>query len=164
MGLLAICLTGIVMMSIRPLLMERGYVFAESKLSKQGSVFSFDSGHAEGFGRPQKRRDSLSKSVSLSTLEIAEDGNDASESSADDKGDRAKPCASLGAHISMISLSVFMSFGLSLSSRVAEIELGLSGRALSGVPLFKLAMFCGLFSLHMTGETIITLINVHGCA
>lgn len=63
--------------------------------------------------------------------------------------------ASLGAHLSLIALSVFLSFGVSLACRVLEIELNWNRYVLSGVPLYKLSMVCALvcvqFSLTKTG-------------
>jgi hypothetical protein len=44
---------------------------------------------------------------------------------------------SLGAHLALIALTAFMSFGLALSLHLLEIELGMSLHWLSGVRMFK---------------------------
>jgi hypothetical protein len=150
LGLVAISITGIIMMSIRPWLAAKGYAFAQSNLTQEPVIFSFDSGHAEAFERAPKRRETLSKTMSFTGIpDKGDDFQNLSDCGGDEREASTKNYASLGAHISIIALSVFLSFGLSLSSRLAEIELQLNGRILSGVPLFKLAMFCGLFSMQL---------------
>ena len=55
--------------------------------------------------------------------------------------------ASLGAHLSLIAMTVFLSFGLSLSARLIEIELKIQSHMISGIRMFKLSMCCALFSM-----------------
>jgi len=52
--------------------------------------------------------------------------------------------ASLGAHLALIALTAFMSFGLSLSLHLIEIELKIDHHWLSGVRMFKLTMCCAM--------------------
>lgn len=55
--------------------------------------------------------------------------------------------ASLGAHLSLISLTAFLSFGLSLVLHLIEIKLSISNHWLSGIRMFKLSMCCALISM-----------------
>ena len=67
-----------------------------------------------------------------------------------DKADPGKPgSVSLGAHLSLIALTVFLSFGMSLFARILEIELNVEHRLLSGIRMFKLAMCCALLSMQV---------------
>lgn len=57
--------------------------------------------------------------------------------------------ASLGAHLSLIALTVFLSFGISFLARLVEIEWRLDHQPLSGVPMFKISMCCALICMHL---------------
>lgn len=45
--------------------------------------------------------------------------------------DKNRPYASLGAHLSLIALTVFLAFGVSLCARLTEIELNVQNRMVS---------------------------------
>jgi len=55
--------------------------------------------------------------------------------------------ASLGSHLSLIALTVFMSFGASLICHLFEIKFNIDHHFLSGIRMFKLAMCCALLSM-----------------
>lgn len=55
--------------------------------------------------------------------------------------------ASLGAHLALIALTAFLSFGVSLMLHLLEIQLGMTTHWLSGVRMFKLTMCCAMLSM-----------------
>ena len=57
--------------------------------------------------------------------------------------------ASLGSHLSLIALTVFMSFGASLICHLLEIKFNIDHHFLSGIRMFKLSMCCALISMQM---------------
>jgi Na+/glutamate symporter len=66
-----------------------------------------------------------------------------------DREKESKGHASLGSHLSLIALTVFMSFGVSLLCHLLEIELNVDHHFLSGIRMFKLAMVCALLSMQV---------------
>jgi hypothetical protein len=69
-----------------------------------------------------------------------------------DKGfyKRGHEKASLGAHLSFIAVSAFVSFGIAFVARICEISLGgLETQYLSGIRLFKLSMFTAFIAMHV---------------
>lgn len=60
-------------------------------------------------------------------------------------GGGGRAYASLGAHISLIALTVFVSFGFSLCFRGLEVYMDWTRNVFSGIRLFKLSMSCAFF-------------------
>lgn len=144
LGLVAACFMGIFLISSKPYFTARGWfgfgAGTALTLVQQGA------GQAEHFERSTSRANiAMRRSFSQGQLGVGDMKSSNDDIILDGKGERPA-YASLGAHLSLIALTVFMSFGLSLSSRLIEIELGLPV-ALSGVRLFKVSMVCALVSM-----------------
>jgi ESS family glutamate:Na+ symporter len=147
LGLLAACVASILLLSGKPLLFSCGWLDCGAS-SRDATAFHYGAGQAEAFERSVKRP--ISKSLSSSNVNLIQGGADLHDHSKyfGDKEDNAKTGhASLGAHISLIALTVFLSFGVGLFSRLIEMEFGIDNNILSGVRMFKLAMCCALFSM-----------------
>ena len=84
---------------------------------------------------------SFPRSLSLTHLE----GSGASDALSSSSSDRQ--AASLGIHISLIALTVFLSFLMLFLCRLLEMHLALTSRPISGIRMFKLAMFCAVFTM-----------------
>lgn len=123
LGLVAACFMGIFLVSSKPYFHAKGYLGHLGGGTGSMSAVQQGGGQAEHFERARSMPLSLHRSFSQGSL-----GGDrwplkASHDDGDGKGERQQ-YASLGAHLSLIALTVFMSFGVSLSSRLIEIELG----------------------------------------
>jgi hypothetical protein len=165
LGMMSICFVGILLINLKPTFIAKGWL--GQKYSRD-SMLSNSTGHAEAFERfgNLKKRSTFSRSLSVNDfrsnadLIIDTDENvnlveDSEQSDyVGDKLDSDKSgSASLGAHISLIALTVFISFGISLLGREIEIYMGLNHRIFSGVRMFKLSMCCALMSMHFILKT-----------
>ena len=146
LGLVAACVMGIFLISSKPFFLAKGYLSGLGGVVGSISVSSVQqgAGQAEHFERGRSMH-SMHRSFSQGQLGMDRYGFKSSNDESESKGER-QGFASLGAHLSLIALTVFMSFGVSLSARLAEIELGLPVM-LSGVRLFKVSMFCALIAM-----------------
>jgi Na+/glutamate symporter len=63
------------------------------------------------------------------------------------KEDGKSSSASLGAHLALIALTAFLSFGVSLTMHLIEIQLHIEDHWLSGVRMFKLTMCCAMLCM-----------------
>lgn len=141
LGLVAACIMGIFLVSSKPYFISKGWLGTKnvSTTVQQGP------GQAEHFERTFISKFSNTLHRTFSHGSLGSERNKQQEPFDDEKGERSS-YASLGAHLSLIALTVFMSFSLSLTSRLTEIELGLPPM-LSGVRLFKVSMFCALIAM-----------------
>ena len=104
----------------------------------------------EAFDRHfEGRQKELLKSVSANNLELMVSSK-AMEKHLEEKIPKKNVEASLGIHISMIAISVFLAFGIQLFAKIMEIHLSLDQfGVLGGVRLFKLSMCCALVCMQI---------------
>ena len=147
LGLVAACIMGILLISCKPQLMARGWLGGKPGTLNLTSFIQQDTGTAEHFDVRSTSKIASSSSMhrSFSQGNLSSAGHKSSADMLDERTDKAS-FASLGAHLSLIALTVFMSFGVSLASRLLEIELRLPVM-LSGIRLFKVSMFCALIAM-----------------
>lgn len=163
LGMMSICFVGILLINLKPLFISKGWL--GQKYSRD-SMLSASTGHAEAFERSTSttKKRLMNRSLSVNDFSNASTNNFANvnENSSvlegndeDNKIDEkvGQGSASLGAHISLIALTVFLSFGISLLGREFEIYMGFSHRIFSGVRMFKLSMCCALISMHFILRT-----------
>ena len=104
----------------------------------------------EAFDRHfEGRHKEMLKSVSANNLELMVSSK-AMEKHLEDKAPKVRDDASLGIHISLIAISVFLAFGIKFSTKIMEIHLSLDQfGVLGGVRLFKLSMCCALVCMQV---------------
>eukprot|EP00601_Ochromonadales_sp_CCMP2298_P030629 CAMPEP_0173332564 /NCGR_PEP_ID=MMETSP1144-20121109/4420_1 /TAXON_ID=483371 /ORGANISM="non described non described, Strain CCMP2298" /LENGTH=516 /DNA_ID=CAMNT_0014277457 /DNA_START=53 /DNA_END=1600 /DNA_ORIENTATION=- len=153
LGMMVVCVLAVVMFTLKPYFIAQGWLGpAYVRDQEAGPTFNSATGVAEAFQRSTKRQ---SKTVQSSTQSTSDEGEKQRPSSFDDDleivlrdGKHTHTThASLGAHLALIALTAFMSFGLALSLHLLEMELGWSLHWISGVRMFKLAMCCALLSM-----------------
>lgn len=125
--------------------------------------------HAEAFNRKRTqsnsnsinspnsngRRGKTAADIDASYLQLDSASSDGSKTAVgNEKADHLKirqEHASLGTHISFVSLGVFMSFGASMLGQVVEYYFALGdSKIFSGIRMFKLTMFASLIIMHVT--------------
>lgn len=150
LGLVAACLLGIILTSGKPFFYTKGWIGQGFSRDSMGFLLhaAGHGGQAEAFERsPRQRMIRSTSSGSMLVDASTQDLQDIHYSA--DKADPDKASTvSLGAHLSLVALTVFLSFGASLVARVIEIELKIEHRFVSGIRMFKLAMCCALGSMH----------------
>lgn len=113
LGLVAACLTGIVLISGKPFFVARGWVGQGNSRDSMG-LLQHGSGQAEAFERAPKRS-TIPRSSTVGNLILEKTSPLTDLHYSGDKTDPDKlGSASLGAHLSLIALTVFLSFGMSL--------------------------------------------------
>lgn len=147
LGMVAICVSGILLFSFKPYFASKGWL-GPAYTRDSGKSILHVTGQAEAFDRGS-RLGGVQKSFSVGNL--TKQGSNSSDEldTRTKKEERGSHSASLGAHISLIALTVFMSFGVSLFCHLVENEVSDKHHFLSGIRMFKLAMCCALFSMQL---------------
>lgn len=168
LGLLAACLLSCILVSVKPHLVYYGIVSGSSNTKESMSFYQQRTGDAEAFerfSRPSLSRfnhpnsfsnieSSIKPSVSSGDVKTLGKSSTANLSGINnsyhgDKSDFDKlGSASLGAHLSMISLCVFAAFMIAFTFRYIEMQFHIEQHLFSGIRMFKLAMVSAMFSMH----------------
>eukprot|EP01035_Chromulina_nebulosa_P022300 gene22300-28882_t len=162
LGLLAISIAGIILFSGKSYFISKGWLgqgYLRDFANGSGAIHQ-GTGQAEAFERvTQASHKKVNRSFSADDLTRRDfdqgsiDSDDAeyipikSEAHKSSSGKVAH--ASLGSHLSLIALTVFMSFGASLICHLLEIKFNIDHHFLSGIRMFKLSMCCALISMQM---------------
>lgn len=139
MALVAISVIGVALISLRPYLLTTGWLGAHYLRESKERVSAIPKdGKAEAFDR----RPVIHRSFSHETIDE------------DHESDTSIDRASLGTHLSLISLAVFFSFAFFLLLHIFENTLSIKNHLLSGARLFKVSMcFAALLMVGLTRRT-----------
>eukprot|EP00605_Chrysophyceae_sp_TOSAG23-4_P000184 GSChrysophyteH1.ASY1.ANO1.218.1 assembled CDS len=140
LGMIAITISGILLLSLRPCL-ETGKDRIPAYLTVE---------HEDAFGRVRENKHSsgLRKDTSMDSTSGSYSTPVGKSSDASKDNTAGVIEAGLGVHLSLISLTTFVSFGVALAGHLLEIHFsGHFGSVLTGVRMFKLGMFASLAAM-----------------
>eukprot|EP01041_Mallomonas_annulata_P000361 gene361-661_t len=171
LGIVVTAILGVIAISAKPYLMSSGYLGSAYSRESNNSIQS-SSSDAEAFGRtsmPTSTRQQqlniiIPSQISITQMQRGGGGSNNIDMKSNrnttilddtyrgDKTDDDKPeaYASLGTHLSIVALTVFLSFNAGLTARIFEVQFSFlkAHRIFSGICMYKLSMCCALISMN----------------
>lgn len=144
LGLLTVSLLAIVLMSGKQFFIACGAIDQEASHPSRTvrPVAGHGAGQAEAFERSAPKH--LQSAFSVDDTEDVS-GDQINGNHNDNKNN----IASLGSHLSLIALAVFISFGVSFLLQLLEIEIKWTQYLIAGIPVFKLSMIAALVCMQI---------------
>mmetsp|Transcript_37893 Transcript_37893/g.38579 ORF Transcript_37893/g.38579 Transcript_37893/m.38579 type:complete len:787 (-) Transcript_37893:26-2386(-) len=170
LGIVVASVLGVMAISAKPFLLSSGWLGSAYSRETSNSM-AVSVSDAEAFGRSTSSRLVSSSSLNpLQRVSYNNQTNSAHHSTAPaasqtamsstkleemyrgDKADaeKSESYASLGTHLSIVALTVFLSFNAGLTARIFETQFSFlkAHRIFSGICMYKLSMCCALISMN----------------